>query len=370
MSAVLVVGCRLAPSTPTVPATPTATPWVIVATPTPLPDSVLQPIDVEEQMITNLYARVAPSVVNITSQVITMDFFFGAVPSEGSGSGFVLDKEGRIVTNNHVVAGADSIEVTLSDETAAPARVLGVDVANDLAVIQIDVAPEHLFPVEMGDSADLHVGQRAIAIGNPFGLERTLTAGVISALGRPLQSDQNTIIFNVIQTDAAINPGNSGGPLLNSRGLVIGVNTAVRQGAEGIGFAIPIETVKRVVPALIEKGYYPHPWPGFLGYSITPELAQALNLPVESGILVAQLYRDGPAIHAGLRGATDQVRVGNRRVLVGGDIVTAVDEYPIADWDALTEYLELNTRVGQTVTLTLMRDGETVTTSLVIGQQP
>lgn len=366
ISVLLCAGCRLAPAAPI---TPTATPVILMATPTPLPDGALEPLDVEEQMITNLYARVAPSVVNITSQVITMDFFFGAVPSEGSGSGFVLDKEGRIVTNNHVVEGADSIEVTLSDETAAPARVLGVDASNDLAVIQIDVAPEHLFPVEMGESADLHVGQRAIAIGNPFGLERTLTTGVISALGRPLQTDQNAIIFNVIQTDAAINPGNSGGPLLNSRGQVIGVNTAVRQGAEGIGFAIPIETVKRVVPVLIEKGYYPHPWTGFLGYSITPELAQALNLPVTNGILVAQLYRNSPAVDAGLRGATDQVRVGNRRMLVGGDIITAVDGQSLADWDALTEYLELNTQVGQMITLTIMRDGQTLQVSLTLGEQ-
>ncbi len=368
--ALLLAGCRwLNPTTPATLPAPTPTPLVLVATPTPLSSALLQPIDIEEQLITNLYQRVGPSVVNITSQVITMDFFFGAVPSEGSGSGFVLDKEGRIITNYHVVEGADSIEVTLSDETAAAAQVLGVDSGNDLAVLKIDVPPEHLFPVTLGDSADLIVGQRAIAIGNPFGLERTLTTGVISALGRPLQTEQDNIIFNVIQTDAAINPGNSGGPLLNSRGQVIGVNTAVRQGAEGIGFAIPVDTVKRVIPILIEKGYYPHPWPGFLGYSITPELAGALRLPVEHGILVAQLYRGGPAVAAGLRGANDQVRVGNRRILIGGDIVIAIDGVALNSWDDLTKYLELTTQAGQLVTFDILRDGQALQLPLTLGEQ-
>ena len=184
-----------------------------------------------------------------------------------------------------------------------------------------------------------------------------------------MQTEQDNIIFNVIQTDAAINPGNSGGPLLNSRGQVIGVNTAVRQGAEGIGFAIPVDTVKRVVPILIEKGYYPHPWPGFLGYSITPELASALQLPVEHGILVAQLYRGGPAVAAGLRGASDQVRVGNRRILIGGDIVIAIDGVALNSWDDLTKYLELTTQAGQLVTLDILRDGQSLQLPLTLGEQ-
>ncbi len=358
-----VAGCRAQPTPPA------PTPIIVVATPTPLPEMLLEPIDVEEQLIANLYERVSPSVVNITARTVTMSFFFGPIPNEGSGSGFILDQEGHIVTNYHVVEGAESIEVTLSDETTVPAELLGVDPANDLAVLRIELPDHALTPVLLGDSENLRVGQRAIAIGNPFGLERTLTTGVISALGRPLQIDDENVIFNVIQTDAAINPGNSGGPLLNSRGEVIGVNTAVRQDAEGIGFAVPVDTVQRVVPVLIERGYYPHPWTGFLGYSITPELAETLSLPVEQGILVAQLYRDSPAVAAGIRGATEQVRVGNRRILVGGDIVTAIDGQPIADWEALTEYLELNTQVGDTVVLDVLRDGQPLQLSLTLGEQ-
>ncbi|MEW5989576.1 MAG: trypsin-like peptidase domain-containing protein, partial [Chloroflexota bacterium] len=205
------------PAVPT-PAPVAVTPVVLIATPTPLPDSLLAPIDVEEQLITNLYGRVGPAVVHITSRVVTMNFFFGPMPSEGTGSGFILDTQGHVVTNYHVIEGAESIEVTLSDETQLPARVVGIDPPNDLAVLAIGLPADQLRPVELGSSADLQVGQRAIAIGNPFGLDRTLTTGVISALGRPLQTDNDAFIYNVIQTDAAINPGNSGGPLLNSRG--------------------------------------------------------------------------------------------------------------------------------------------------------
>ncbi len=358
-----------ATSTPSAPA-PTAAPMIVVATPTPLGEDALAPADVEEQIITNLYARVGPSVVHITSRVVTMDFFFGPQSSEGTGSGFIYDKEGHIVTNYHVVENAESLEVTFSDDTSVPAEVVGTDPANDLAVLQVDMSAENLSPVELGDSAAVQVGQRAIAIGNPFGLDRTLTTGVVSALGRPLQTDTDTYIYEVIQTDAAINPGNSGGPLLNSRGQLIGVNTAIRQGAEGIGFAIPVDTVKRVVPILISEGRYPHPWLGFLGYSITPELADALSLPVEQGILIAQLYRNSPAQEAGVQGATQQSIVGNRRMYLGGDILTAVNGNPIDDWNALQEYLALQTQVGDELTLTLLRDGETVELPITVATQP
>ncbi|RMG98447.1 MAG: PDZ domain-containing protein [Chloroflexi bacterium] len=368
----VLLACRLTGETlPATPApAPTPTPLIIVATPTPLSEADMVPFDIEEQLITNLYARVSPSVVHITSRIITMSFFFGPMPSEGTGSGFVLDKEGHIVTNFHVIEDAESIEVRFSDETSVPAEVIGVDPPNDLAVLKVNVPPEQLIPVELGSSADLRVGQRAIAIGNPFGLDRTLTTGVISALGRPLQRDDNSVIFNVIQTDAAINPGNSGGPLLDSRGRVIGVNTAIRQNAEGIGFAVPVDTVQRVVPVLIEQGVYPHPWLGLLGYSITPELAQALRLPVERGVLVARLYRNGPAIEAGIQGAQREVIVGNRRFLIGGDIITAVNDTPIRDWNALSEYLELHTHVGETITLTILRDGQTLKIPLILQAQP
>lgn len=349
---------------------PTQTPFVLVATPTPLSDQDLQALDVEEQLITNLYQRVGPSVVHITSQVVQMTFFFGPMPSEGTGSGFVIDRDGHIVTNYHVIEGANSVEVTLSDQTKVPAEIIGADPSNDLAVIKIDVSPELLTPLEMGSAADLRVGQRAIAIGNPFGLDQTLTVGVISALGRPLQSDNNNTLFSVVQTDAAINPGNSGGPLLDTRGRLIGVNTAVQQNAEGIGFAVPVSTVKRVIPVLIERGYYPHPWLGLLGYSIDTELAQTLRLPVEQGVLVAQLYENGPARSAGIRGAQQQVIIGNRRVLVGGDIITAINDQPVANWDALAQYLEEETQVGQTVTLTLYRDQTEMQLDVTLVEQP
>lgn len=349
---------------------PTATPVVLIATPTPLPENALAPIDIEEQLITNLYERVGPSVVHITSRIVTMDFFFGPTAAEGTGSGFVYDTAGHIVTNYHVVQNADSIEVGLSDALTIPAQVVGVDPPNDLAVLKIDVPAEDLHPLELGSSADLRVGQRAIAIGNPFGLDRTLTTGVISALGRPLLTENNVTIFNVIQTDAAINPGNSGGPLLDSRGRVIGVSTAIQAGAQGIGFAVPVDTVKRVVPALIADGAYRHPWLGFLGYDITPALAQALQLPVDKGILVAQLYQGGPADKAGLIGAQQEVVIGNRRILSGGDIVTAVNGEPVDNWMRLFEYLELQTRPGDVVTLSIIRNGQPLEIDVTLVAQP
>lgn len=350
------------------------TPIVLIATPTPLSEADLAPIDIEEQLVTNLYERVGPSVVHITAQVITMNFFFGPQPSEGTGSGFVFDELGHIVTNYHVIEGAESVEVAFSDSLQVPARVVGTDPANDLAVLVVAEMPQGLAPLPLGSAADLRVGQRAIAIGNPFGLDQTLTTGVISALGRPLQTDNDTYIYNVIQTDAAINPGNSGGPLLNSRGELIGVNTAIRQGAEGIGFAVPVDTVQRIVPSLIEDGVYLHPWLGLLGYSITPDLAETLQLPVAEGVLVAQLYRSGPAVASGIRGAQQEVIVGNRRLLVGGDILTAVslNASPVAirDWQQLAEWVELHTRVGDTITFVILRDGQPLELPLTLAAQP
>ncbi len=368
----LLVGCGTATKTavPLPLPTSTAAPRATTPPPTALPEALLAPIDLEEQLVTNLYERVGPSVVHITAQVVTMNFFFGPMPSEGTGSGFVYDREGHIITNYHVIEGATGLTVRFSDDLSVPAQVVGIDPANDLAVLKVDVPPEQLTLLELGDSASLQVGMRAVAIGNPFGLDRTLTMGVISALGRPLETDNNNTIFNVIQTDAAINPGNSGGPLLDSRGLVIGVNTAIREGAQGIGFAVPVDTVKRVVPVLIATGSYPHPWLGFLGYDISPELAQALGLPVTRGILIAQLYREGPALPAGIRGAQQQVIVGNRRYLVGGDVLTAVNDTPVTGWMRLYEYLELNTQAGDTVTLTLLRDNQEIRVELTLGVQP
>jgi S1-C subfamily serine protease len=349
---------------------PQPAPIIIVATPTPLSDADMAPIDIEEQLITNLYLRTNPSVVHITARIVTMDFFAGSMASEGTGSGFVVDTSGHVVTNNHVIEGADSIEVTFSDETTVPAEVVGTDPLNDLAVLMPEQIPPGVTPVELGSSAELQVGQRAIAIGNPFGLDRTLTTGVISALGRPLRLAEDNFVFNVIQTDAAINPGNSGGPLLDSRGRVIGVNTAIRREAEGIGFAVPVDTLKRVLTALIEKGEYPHPWLGILGYSVTPELADILALPSERGVLVAQLYRDGPADKAGIHGADEEIVIGNRRLLAGGDLIIAVNGQPVTDWIDYLEFLEMNAEVGDTVSVTILRGDEEITIEASLIAQP
>jgi len=352
---------------------PTPTPIVLIATPTPLPaDKVAEAdaFDIEEQLVTNVYERVSPSVVHITSRVMVMDFFLGPMPQEGTGSGFVIDKEGHIVTNNHVVEGAETIEVTLFDSTRIPAEIVGLDPANDLAVLRIDVPSAKLNPVELGSSDALRVGQRAIAIGNPFGLDWTLTTGVVSSLGRPLRIDEQRYLYNVVQTDAAINPGNSGGPLLDSSGRVIGVNTAIRSGAENIGFAVPVDTVKRVVPELIEHGRYRHPWLGILSYTITPDLASRLDLPVEQGLLVARVVAGSPADQAGLRGASREMVIGNRKYYVGGDIILSMDGHTLDGGQDLTEYLETRTRVGQVVTLIIQRDGREERIEVELGEQP
>ncbi len=350
---------------------PTATPVVIVATPTPLPAEALQAVDVEEQVFINIYDRVSPSVVHITSRSQVFDFFRGPVPSEGTGSGFVLDMEGRIVTNNHVIANAEEVEVVLADGTSAAARVIGADAYYDLAVLQISVAPTHLHPVELGSSADLHVGQRVLAIGNPFGLDRTLTTGVISALGRTIERENGPALGEAIQTDAAINPGNSGGPLLDSRGRVIGVNTAIQSpsgGSVGIGFAVPVDIVKRVVPELIAQGRYPHPTLGFDSYELTYEITPSPDGP-QKGLLIIQVAPGGPADQAGLRAATVRRDARGRPVLTGGDILIAVDGRPVATRDDLTIYLESHKRVGDQVQLTVVRGNQTLILTATLAER-
>jgi S1-C subfamily serine protease len=355
---------------------PTSTPRVItvVATPTPGPVAEESADSVEARRIA-VYARVAPAVVNVTTQVLRSNFFWGATPEEGSGSGFLWDTEGHIVTNNHVVQGAQSIEVSFGGDAGLPATVVGTDPINDLAVIVVDSVPEDVQPLEIGTSADLKVGQTAIVIGNPFGqFERTMTQGIVSAVNRTIETD-TTVLRGVIQTDAAINRGNSGGPLLDSHGRLIGVNSAIYSPtgtSAGVGLAIPVDKVVRVVPVLIKEGRFPHPWLGVegLGYEISPSLARALDLPVQEGLLVAQIYQGSPADRIGLRNASDQVIVGNRRYLVGGDILTAVDDVKLSKWDDLSAYLEEKTEVGQTVTLSLVRGGKTLTVTATLGDTP
>jgi 2-alkenal reductase len=334
-------------------------------TPTPLPGDPLAAAYAEEQLFIELYDRVSPSVVHIA---VTTDRPGGG----GTGSGFVLDAEGRIVTNNHVVEGAERILVRFADDTTAEAELVGADADSDLAVIQVDVSDDLLQPVELGDSDALRVGQRAVAIGNPFGFEQTMTTGIVSALGRVIKQDSGFSLPRLIQTDAAINPGNSGGPLLDSQGRVIGVTTLIfsESGANsGVGFAVPVNTVKRVVPSLIATGRYADSWLGITGMSVTPLVAEALDLPVEQGVLVQAVVQDGPSDKAGLRGSDQQIEFEGTLLTSGGDIILAIDDVEVQDMDALIVYLA-DTEVGQTVRLTVLRDGEERVIKVTLEERP
>ena len=327
----------------------------------------------EEEVVIGVYRAVSPAVVHITSTVQSQDFFFRVVPEQGTGSGFMVDDRGYILTNNHVVENADSLEVTLADKSKVPAKLIGRDPNNDLAVIRINVPKEKLAPIRLGDSSQLQVGQMAIAIGNPFGLDRTITRGVVSAIGRSLKADTGRQIRNVIQTDAAINPGNSGGPLLNSRGEVIGVNTAIFSpsgGSVGIGFAIPVNTAKSIFPQLIARGRASHPWLGISGASITPDVARTLNLSAKEGVLISQVAPGGPAARAGLRGSQRRARVGNVMIGVGGDIIMALDGEKIASVDDLTAFLDERKKAGEDVRVEVLRDGNSLTVVVRLGELP
>jgi len=343
----------------------TQTPVIIVLTPTPQPQGITSAVDVEEQIVIDVYARVAPGVVCITAP----EQFGSCI-----GSGFVIDREGHIVTNDHVAQADPNLLVTLADEHSVPAAVVGTDPGSDLAVLQIDVAADLLTVVPLGESAGLRVGQRAIAIGNPFGLARTVTTGIISSLGRTLpRDDSDFYLGELIQTDAAINPGNSGGPLLNSQGQVIGVNLAIRSLTgvnSGVGFAIPVDTVRRVVPELISLGRYRHPWVGVTGTSISPEMVEVLELPVETGVLIFAVEPDSPASKAGLLGGDTEVVIAGRPMREGGDILVAIGGMPVNDFDDLVNYLASNTSVGDEVNLTIVRDGAELTVTLVLEERP
>ncbi len=327
----------------------------------------------DEEIVIGIYRAASPGVVHITSTVLNQDFFFRVVPERGTGSGFIVDDRGYILTNNHVVENAESLEVTLADKSKVPAKLIGRDPNNDVAIIRITVPQEKLIPLRLGDSAQLQVGQMAIAIGNPFGLDRTVTRGVISALGRSLQADTGRQIRNVIQTDAAINPGNSGGPLLNSRGEVIGINTAIftpSGGSVGIGFAIPVNTAKKLLPQLIARGRASHPWLGISGMEITPDLARALTLPVKEGVMIARVTPGSPAERAGLRGGQRRVRVRNFVFAVGGDIILALDGQKVATVDDLTGFLDEKKKAGEDVRVDILRDGKPVSVSARLAELP
>jgi len=366
-------------ATPPPTATPTAAPEALAPSP---PADALALLRAQEEWLSTLYATVSQSVVHITTRAYRYNFFLEVVPLEGTGSGFLWDEQGHVVTNYHVIKNAQEVEVTLADGTKVEADVVGVDPPNDLAVLRLrDVPPDvSLRPLELGDSLSLKVGQMVVAIGNPFGFDRTMTTGVISALGRVIQSESGGFIGEVIQTDAAINPGNSGGPLLDIEGRVIGVNTAIfsPSGANaGIGFAIPAHTVARVVPELIARGYYRHPWLGVEGqtFDLKPAVARLLRRRLglrvpDEGVLIVAVYRNSPAHQAGLRGGTRRVRLGNLILPVGGDVIVAVDDTPVRTERELRLLLENRYRVGDTVTVRVVRDGQELEVDVTLAERP
>jgi S1-C subfamily serine protease len=323
--------------------------------------------DAEEQNNIAVYKKALPSVVNITSTALTYDFFYGAVPQQGMGSGFVIDTEGHILTNFHVVEGARQVEVTTSDKKKYKAQIVGTDPVHDLAVIQI---PNKAVPqAEIGDSKNLVVGQKVYAIGNPFGLSGTMTRGIISSI-RSLKG-QRGYIDEAIQTDAAINPGNSGGPLLNARGQVIGINTMILTGgveqSAGIGFAIPISTAKAVLDDLVHLGRVRRPEIGVRTFPIGPELANQLGLPADSGLLVVEVVPGSAADKAGLRAGTERAYVGNYPIMIGGDLLVAIEGQPLEDQQDLSHMMQ-NHRSGDTVTLTIYRGKKRMDIKVVLGE--
>ena len=318
------------------------------------------------------YQKASSSVVNITSTAITRDFFLNPVPREGSGSGSIIDNRGHIVTNNHVIREAQKLEVTLADGSKWPAQLTGTDSDNDLAVIKINAPAEKLKALPFGDSRKLQVGQKVLAIGNPFGLGLTLTTGIVSSLGRTIRSEVGTTIEDVIQTDASINPGNSGGPLLNSEGEIIGINTAIISptgGSVGIGFAIPSNTAKRIVGELMTKGFVSYPYLGAIVHTLIPQFAKALRLNVERGAMVVEVTPGGPADKAGLKGAKRQVQVGNFLHPVGGDIIIRADQLEVREAEQLIRYLR-ERKIGDTVTLQLIREGKTLEVRVTLQERP
>jgi S1-C subfamily serine protease len=324
-------------------------------------------LDSEEQNNISVYKRNIPSVVNVTSRAVTFDFFYGLVPQEGQGSGFVIDKDGHILTNYHVIAEARQVEVTLHNRKKYKATVIGTDQAHDLAVIQIK-APD-LVPAVLGDSRNLQVGQKVYAIGNPFGLSGTMTRGIVSSI-RPVREPNGAMIDEAIQTDAAINPGNSGGPLMNWHGEVIGINTmilsSVGQNA-GIGFAIPINTAKAVLNDLVTLGRVRRPALGVRTIEITPELADEIGLPVDYGLLIIQVTPGGAAEQAGLRAGNERAYLGNTPIMLGGDLIVAIDGEKLESQEDLAQMMN-NHRAGDTVKITIYRGKRKMDVNVQLGE--
>jgi S1-C subfamily serine protease len=324
-------------------------------------------LDGEEQNNISVYRKNIASVVNITSRVMTFDFFYGLVPQEGQGSGFVIDKAGHILTNYHVIADARQVEVTLHNRKKYKASIVGVDKSHDLAIVQIK-APD-LQPMTLGDSTNLQVGQKVYAIGNPFGLAGTLTQGIVSSI-RQVQEPDGLVIDEAIQTDAAINPGNSGGPLLNWHGEVIGINTIIASSvgqSAGIGFAIPINTAKAVVNDLVTLGRVRRPALGVRTIPIDPEIANELGLAADYGLLIVQAVPGGSADRGGLRGGSERAYLGNTPIMIGGDLIVAIDGEKVESQQNLAQMMNKH-RAGDTVKVTIFRGKKQLEVPVVLGE--
>ena len=327
----------------------------------------VEPLDAEEQNNISVYRKNIGSVVNVTSRAVAFDFFYGLVPQEGQGSGFIIDRDGHVLTNYHVIADARQIEVTLHNRKKYRAAVVGTDRSHDLAIVQIK-APD-LNPMVLGDSRNLQVGQKVYAIGNPFGLSGTLTSGIVSSI-RSVQEPDGMTIDEAIQTDAAINPGNSGGPLLNSRGEVIGINTMIASNVgqnAGIGFAIPINTAKAVLNDLLTLGRVRRPALGVVTLPISPDIADQLGLASDYGLLIIRVVSGGAAERAGLKGGTERAYLGNTPIMVGGDLIVAIDGQDVQDQQELSRIMN-NHRAEDVVKVTIYRGKRRMDVEVTLGE--
>jgi S1-C subfamily serine protease len=346
------------------------------------------PVDAKSEdgsgnVVNQIYKADGEGVVFIESQLeaTESEFFnpFGEPEAEGggtaTGSGFVIDGEGHILTNNHVIEGAEKVTVKLGkSEKSHPAEVVGTDPGTDIALLKVDAPAKELHPLTLGRSQEVEVGDPVVAIGNPFGLDRTVTSGIVSALQRQIQAPNGFSINHVIQTDAAINPGNSGGPLIDAEGQVIGINSQIATGGGGngnvgIGFAIPIDTIRAEIEQLKTKGEVEHAFLGISGGTITPELAKAVNLPVEQGVLVQQVVKDGPADKAGLEAGGTSATINGEEIRLGGDIITEANGKKVKSMEQLVEVIQ-DSKPGDKLELKFLRGGDEKTAEVTLGTQP
>jgi S1-C subfamily serine protease len=342
----------------------------------------VQMTSIDSLTLTDLFEGTQQSVVQVSGISSEDNPFLGA----SLGSGFIYDNSGHVITNFHVIAGSnpDDISITFIDGTVYRARVVGTDQYSDLAVLHVedDVPADNIIPLPLGNSSALRVGQEVVAIGNPFGLSGSMTEGIVSGLNRLIPVYQDPFsdvaapafsIPDVIQTDAAINPGNSGGPLLNMQGEVVGINSAIFSttgGFAGVGFAVPSNTIAKIAPILIERGTFQHPWLGVSGIDMTPEIAEAIGLGEPRGFLVIEAAPGGPADAAGVQGGNTPVQLAGREIVLGGDVILAIDDRDVRKIDDVLGYLQQATQVGETVTLTVWRDGQIMNIGMTLGARP